>query len=84
MGTISSFSLLPPTLVGVTSDLFPLVEASLPVCPVATETVHHLWRKQLQQITAITNPPHQHPHNISQVSCAHDFSGLASDRELSH
>lgn len=56
------------SLVGITSDLFPIVEASLPVCPLATETVHHLWRKQLHQITTATKPTLSHPQNINQLS----------------
>ncbi|CAI7990495.1 Centrosomal protein of 95 kDa [Geodia barretti] len=51
---------------GVTSDLFPVVEASLPVCPVSMETVKDLWRKQLRQITTLTKPTPSHPHRVDQ------------------
>jgi hypothetical protein len=51
---------------GVTSDLFPVVEASLPVCPVSMETVRDLWRKQLRQITTLTKPTPSHPHRVDQ------------------
>ena len=49
--------------VGVTSDLFPVVEASLPVCPVTKETIHRLWQKQLRQVTTLTKPTPSHPHH---------------------
>ena len=50
----------------MTSDLFPVVEAGLPVCPVSTETIRNLWRKQLQQITTLTKPTPSHPHRVDQ------------------
>jgi centrosomal protein CEP95 len=77
----------PPT-VGVTSDLFPVVEASLPVCPVATETVRRLWRKQLQQITTFTKRTPSHPHSvdneISEMERKHTALLEAVKKEIDH
>ena len=59
--------------VGVTSDLFPVVEASLPVCPVTKETIHRLWQKQLRQVTTLTKPTPSHPHHDDQVNHLHSL-----------
>lgn len=63
------------------------MEASLPVCPVAMETVHHLWRKQLHQITTATKPTSSHPHNtnhISEMERKHTALLEAIKKEIAH
>ena len=47
--------------------LLPLVEREFPFVHISPSTMHRLWQKQLQQITALTRPPQSKTSHVKKV-----------------